>query len=32
MYKIIDGNKIFWNVEKPESKIEFSQGVIEILN
>ena len=31
-FKIIDGNKIFWNIEKPESKIEFSQGVIEILN
>ena len=31
-FKIIDGNKIFWNIEKTESKIEFSQGVIEILN
>lgn len=31
-FNLIDGNKLFWNVDKPESKIEFSQGVIETLN
>lgn len=31
-FNLIDGNKLFWNVDKPESKIEFSQGIIETLN
>ena len=31
-FNLIDGNKLFWNVNKPESKIEFSRGVIETLN
>ncbi|MBO7485544.1 MAG: hypothetical protein J6T84_05735 [Spirochaetaceae bacterium] len=31
-FKILDGNKLVWNIEKPENIIEFSQGVIETLN
>lgn len=31
-FNLIDGNKLFWNIDKPENKIEFSQGVIETLN
>lgn len=31
-FNIVDGNKLVWNIDKPESKIEFSQGVIETLN
>ena len=31
-FNLIDGNKLYWNVDKPESKIEFTQGVIETLN
>lgn len=31
-FNIIDGNRLVWNVVKPECKIEFSQGVIETLN
>jgi len=31
-FNLIDGNKLFWNIERPESKIEFSKGVIEPLN
>lgn len=31
-FKVIDGNKLIWNVEKPNNKIEFNQGVIEVLN
>ena len=29
---IINGNKLVWNIDKPENKIEFAQGVIETLN
>ena len=31
-FNIVDGNKLVWNIDKPENKIEFSQGVIETLN
>ena len=31
-FNILDGNKLVWNIDKPENKIEFSQGVIETLN
>lgn len=31
-FNIVDGNKLVWNIDKPENKIEFSQGVIESLN
>lgn len=30
-FNIIDGNKLVWNIDKPENKIEFAQGVIETL-
>lgn len=30
-FNLVDGNKLYWNVENPESKIEFNQGVIEVL-
>lgn len=31
-FNIINGNKLVWNIDKPENKIEFAQGVIETLN
>ena len=31
-FNIVDGNKLVWNIDKPENKIEFSQGVIETVN
>ena len=31
-FKIVDGNKLIWNVEKPNNKIEFNQGVIEVVS
>ena len=31
-FNIVDGNKLVWNIDKPENKIEFSQGVIETLS
>lgn len=31
-FNLVSGNKLYWNVENPESKIEFNQGVIEVLN
>jgi len=31
-FNIVDGNKLVWNIDKPENKIEFSQGVIETLD
>lgn len=31
-FNILNGNKLVWNIEKPENIIEFSQGVIETLN
>lgn len=31
-FNIVDGNKLVWNIDKPENKIEFSQGVMETLN
>lgn len=31
-FNIVDGNKLVWNVDNPENKIEFAQGVIENLN
>ncbi len=31
-FNIIDGNKLVWNVENPNNKIEFNQGVVEVLS
>ena len=31
-FNIVDRNKLVWNVDNPENKIEFAQGVIENLN
>lgn len=28
---IVDGTKLVWNIDEPENKIEFAQGVIETL-
>ena len=28
----VDGNKLVWNVENPNNKIEFDQGVLEVLS
>lgn len=31
-FNIIDGNKLVWNVENPNNKIEFNRGVVEVLS
>lgn len=31
-FNLIDGNKLVWNVEKPNNKIEFNRGVVEVLS
>ena len=31
-FRIEGGNTLVWNVENPKDKIEFSQGVLEVLN
>lgn len=31
-FYLIDGNKLVWNVEKPNNKIEFNRGVVEVLS
>ena len=31
-FNFIDGNKLVWNVENPNNKIEFNQGVVEVLS
>ena len=31
-FNFIDGNKLVWNVENPNNKIEFNQGVVELLS
>lgn len=31
-FNIIDGTKLVWNVENPNNKIEFNQGVVEVLS
>lgn len=28
----VDGNKLVWNVENPDNKIEFNKGVLEVLS
>lgn len=30
-FNLIDGNKLTWNVENPYNKIEFKDGVLEVL-
>lgn len=29
---LVNGNKLVWNVENPNNKIEFNQGVVEVLS
>lgn len=31
-FNFVDGNKLVWNVENPNNKIEFNQGVLEVLS
>lgn len=31
-FNFLDGNKLVWNVENPNNKIEFNQGVLEVLS
>lgn len=31
-FNFIDGNKLVWNVENPDNKIEFNPGVLEVLS
>lgn len=31
-FNIVDGNKLVWNIDNPENKIEFAQGIIEAIN
>ena len=31
-FNFIDGNKLVWNVENPNNKIEFNRGVVEVLS
>ncbi len=31
-FNFVDGNKLIWNVENPNNKIEFNQGVLEVLS
>lgn len=31
-FNFVDENKLIWNVENPNNKIEFNQGVLEVLS
>ena len=30
-FKVVDGCRLVWNVDEPESEIEFGQGILETL-